>query len=47
MLTRPSLCDSLRHVALRVRGIKSEIAHCIAGQPRPSTAWEKLAAVRD
>ena len=47
MLTIRSFREALRHVALRVREIKSGIAHSIASQPRQSTAWRNLTAVRD
>ena len=47
MLTSSSFREALRHVALRVRGIKSGIVHCIASQPRQSTLWENFSAVRD
>ena len=43
MLTRPSLRETLRHIALRVGGI----VHCFASQTRRITAWRNLAAVRD
>ena len=39
--------ETLRHVALGVRGIKSWIVHCFASQPRQSTASGNLYAVRD
>ena len=47
MLTSSSFREALRLVALTVRGIKSWIVHCVVSQPRQSTAWGKLAAVRD
>ena len=47
MLTSPSLRESLRPVALRVREIKSGIVHCFSSQPRQSTLRGNFVAVRD
>ena len=47
MLTSPSFRETLGHVALRVCGIESGIAHCFASQLRQSSTWGNLVAVRD
>ena len=42
MLTSPSFRETLRHVALRVCGIKSEIVQCFASHPAKAPRGEIL-----